>query len=170
MLTVTQIAKKFSISRATVLYYERMGLLQPCTRSENGYRWYGDNAVKQLETIIAYRSYGVPVAQIHTLLKRGDNKTQEEILQDQFNHLEVEIKKLRKQQKAIVALLQQPKLLEENMVTKQRWVEIMQAAGFNEQDMQNWHRQFEKMEPEEHQKFLESLGIDPEEIKRIRRL
>ncbi|MBU2712350.1 hypothetical protein KCG35_14885 [Zooshikella sp. WH53] len=58
--------------------------------------------------------------------------------------------------------------MEENMVTKQRWVEIMRAAGFDEQDMQNWHRQFEKMEPEEHQKFLESLGIDPEEIKRIR--
>jgi hypothetical protein len=54
------------------------------------------------------------------------------------------------------------------MVNKQRWVEIMRAAGFNEQDMHNWHSQFEKMEPEAHQEFLKSLGIPSEEIKNIR--
>ena len=54
------------------------------------------------------------------------------------------------------------------MVNKQRWVEIMQAAGFTEQAMWQWHRSFETMEPEAHQEFLESLGIPPAEITRIR--
>ncbi len=54
------------------------------------------------------------------------------------------------------------------MVNKQRWVEIMTAAGFTEQAMHNWHRTFEKMEPQGHQEFLESLGIDAAEIARIR--
>ncbi len=57
---------------------------------------------------------------------------------------------------------------EVNMINKERWVEIMRAAGLKEQDMSNWHRQFEKMEPEAHQEFLESLGIEQSEIKRIR--
>ena len=54
------------------------------------------------------------------------------------------------------------------MINKDRWVEIMRAAGFKEQDMRNWHVQFEKLEPEAHQEFLESLGIAKDEIAKIR--
>ncbi|WNO07756.1 MerR family transcriptional regulator [Teredinibacter sp. KSP-S5-2] len=168
MLTITQLARQFNVSRSTLLYYEREGLLLPKYRSENGYRWYGDTELKRLETILAYRSYGLAVADIHVIVNRTGTKSQEDILREQFSNLELEIQKLKKQQKAIVSLLQQPNLLEETMMTKQRWVEIMQAAGLNEDDMQNWHRQFEKMEPEEHQRFLESLNIDKTEIKQIR--
>lgn len=35
-------------------------------------------------------------------------------------------------------------------------------------DMQNWHKEFEKLEPDAHQEFLESLNIDEQEIKQIR--
>jgi hypothetical protein len=55
------------------------------------------------------------------------------------------------------------------MLNKTRWIEIMRAAGLSDQDMHNWHVQFECMEPEAHQEFLGSLGIDAEEIVRIRR-
>jgi len=54
------------------------------------------------------------------------------------------------------------------MVTKDRWVEIMRAAGLSDDDMHNWHRQFERLEPGAHQEFLESLGIPSDEIQRIR--
>jgi len=172
MLTVTQLARKFGISRATVLYYEKKGLLKPSTRSDNGYRWYGADEVEVLETIMAYRSFGLPVAKLVVLdlLKRKDGVAQERILRDQFSALEREILTLRQQQKAIVQLLEQPTLLEKNMLTKDRWVEIMRATGLSDQDMMNWHKKFESMEPDEHQRFLESLDIAPDEIKKIRRL
>ena len=70
-------------------------------------------------------------------------------------------------------LLQEPSLLEENIVNKDRWVEIMVAAGFTETDMIKWHQKFEALEPLEpleHQKSLESLGISSEEIIKIRAL
>jgi len=54
------------------------------------------------------------------------------------------------------------------MINKERWVEIMRAAGLTDQDMHNWHTQFEKMEPESHREFLEFLGIKAAEIKKIR--
>ncbi len=170
MLTVTQLARKFGISRATILYYEREGLLLPASRSENGYRWYGDNEIERLEIIVSYRSYGITVASIVDLLNRKKESSQFQILRDHLLKLGKEILLIKKQQKAIVALLQEPKLLEENMVTKERWVEIMIAAGFDEAAMHVWHQKFEEMEPDEHQKFLESLGIDAEEIKQIRSL
>ncbi|MCB1717414.1 MAG: MerR family transcriptional regulator, partial [Candidatus Competibacteraceae bacterium] len=96
--------------------------------------------------------------------------SQSRILKDHFDELEREIALLRKQQKAIVALLQEPELLEKNMVTKDRWVAIMKASGFDEAAMRTWHQKFEEMEPEEHQKFLESLGIGAAEIQKIRSL
>lgn len=168
MLTVSQLAKRFHISRATILYYERAGLLKPARRAANDYRWYGPDEIKRLEAILAYRSFGVPVKQLASLIDREDRGTHECILREQFQTLETEIQKLRHQQKAIVSFLENPDLLEENMVTKQRWTEIMRAAGLSDDDMHNWHRQFEKMEPDAHQAFLESLSIAPDEINNIR--
>ena len=170
MLSVTQLARRCGVSRSAVLYYERKGLLLPAIRSENGYRWYGEKQVKTLRNILAYRSYGLSVAQIADLVCRQDGVAQERILRDQFHAHEREISNLRQQQKAIVQLLNQPHLLEKQMVTKERWVEIMRAAGLSEEEMLNWHRNFEKMEPEEHRKFLESLGIPADEVERIRAL
>ncbi len=170
MLTVTELARKCDISRASILFYERKGLLKPALRSQNGYRWYGEAELDRLQKIISYRSYGIPVAEISTLVDRGNAEIQAEILKAQFHKLEQAISALRQQQSAIVALLQQPELMETKMVTKQRWVEIMQASGFTESDMVKWHQNFEKMEPQEHQKFLESLGIEKDEILKIRGL
>lgn len=44
----------------------------------------------------------------------------------------------------------------------------MRAAGLDDQDMHSWHEQFEKLEPGAHQEFLEFLGIETPEIKKIR--
>ena len=168
MLTITQLAKKFATSRATLLYYEREGLLLPKTRTGNGYRWYSDSEEKRLEAIISYRSSGIPVAQILNLLNRKEGVSQFQILKNHLNELGNEIQRLKQQQKTTVVFLQDPKLLEENMMTKERWIEIMQTAGFDDNAMTTWHRKFEELEPEEHQKFLESLGVDAAEIKQIR--
>jgi len=169
MLTVTQLAKQFGISRTTILYYEKEQLLVPAYRSDNGYRWYGEKEVERLSAITSYRSYGLSVSSIRSLLNQK-GKSQTQILKDHFYELEREIQNLRAQQKAVVVLLQEPNLLEENIVNKERWVQIMVAAGFSENDMVKWHQKFEELEPQEHQKFLESLGITSDEIRKIRAL
>ena len=53
-------------------------------------------------------------------------------------------------------------------MTRSRWSSIMRAAGMSNEDMRNWHREFESREPEAHQEFLESLNIESEEVTRIR--
>ncbi len=52
---------------------------------------------------------------------------------------------------------------------KERWVRVMENAGFSEEDMQNWHKQFEKMESNVHQDLLELLNIDQQEVESIRK-
>lgn len=53
-------------------------------------------------------------------------------------------------------------------MTKDKWVSIMKAAGFSEDDMRRWHREFEKAAPEDHNEFLAYLRIPVAEIQSIR--
>lgn len=168
MYTISKLAKKCGISRTTILYYEREGLLLPKSRSDNGYRWYGDAEIERLEAIMAYRSFGVPVAQLHSLLEIKSDQMQEQVLVEQFNALESQIKQFRLQQKAIVQFLKRPDLLDEKVVSVERWTQIMRDAGLSDDDMKNWHIQFESTDPDGHQRFLQTLNIDDERIKQIR--
>ena len=169
MLTISQLAKKYGMSRATLLYYEREGLLEPATRAANGYRYYGDKEVDRLRKIVGYRSYGVPVRDICELLDRESNATIERVLRKRFEQLEDEISLLRGQQRALVAILEHSELDRQPVMTRKRWSGIMRAAGMSDEDMRNWHREFEAREPSAHQEFLESLNIDSKEIARIRK-
>jgi hypothetical protein len=54
------------------------------------------------------------------------------------------------------------------MISKEKWVSIMQSCGFSEEQMHRWHAEFERSAPEEHQEFLEFLHIPAAEIKTIR--
>lgn len=166
MYTITQLARLCNVSRTTILYYERTGLLLPAQRSDNGYRLYKHEQVERLKAVLSYRSFGVPVADIEPLLRSTDNMEQQALLKNQFAALEDEIQRLKKQQHAIIALLGQKS--KPAIISKQRWTELMAATGMTEEDMLQWHIQFESMEPQGHQKFLESLGIAPDEIVRLR--
>jgi DNA-binding transcriptional MerR regulator len=168
-LTIGALAKSSGLSRSTLLYYDRLGLLRPRGRSAANYRLYSPAETQRLEQICLHRQIGIPLKEIGRLLLDPGSNTSVEILQKRLQTLDRHISELRRQQRSIVQILKQESFRQEaNVINKQRWVEIMRAAGLSEQDMTNWHAQFEKMEPAAHQEFLESLGIEPSEIKKIR--
>ena len=84
----------------------------------------------------------------------------------QLNH---EISRLRQQQQVMVRLLNSASAINgSRTLNKQCWVEMLRAAGLDEAGMWKWHSEFEQYSPEAHQDFLESLGIDVQEIALIR--
>lgn len=191
-LTIGQLGRQSHLSRAALLYYDRLGLLQPKNRSAGNYRLYGPDDVARLQRICFYRAMGIPLRDIARLLDAtADAGPAAAILQRRLEALEREVAVRQDQQRQIVRLLEQLAVhkvssrrrakarrrgaaadtltsQENAMVNKQRWIEIMRAAGFSEQAMLQWHRSFEAMEPEGHQEFLESLGIPAAEVARIR--
>jgi MerR family transcriptional regulator, thiopeptide resistance regulator len=169
MVTISALAKASGLSRSTLLYYDRLGLLKPSERSRSGYRQYSPVEFERLEQICLYRQIGIPLKEMKKLLDNSRPNVSVEILQRRLRILGREIANFQRQQQCIVQLLKQKQIQKGvEMINKDRWVEIMQAAGLTEQDMQNWHKQFEKMEPEAHQEFLESLAIKTAEIQKIR--
>jgi len=168
MMTVTALARRCGLSRSTLLYYEAQGLMRRPPRTGGNYRAYGDEDLRRLQQIGRYRNMGLSVAEISGLLRKpGDGAAA--ILERRLSAIDAEIEALRGHQRAILRLLQRSHRFRRNeMITKDRWVSIMRAAGLSEEDMHRWHVQFEKAAPEEHQEFLEFLHIPEQEISQIR--
>jgi DNA-binding transcriptional MerR regulator len=166
--TIGALARACGLSRSTLLYYDRLDLLKAEKRSASGYRLYSAADSRRLEQICLHRKMGISLKEIGSLLRSPGTNASTAILRRRLQSLDREIAELRNQQRSIVAILKQKIIQGGDMISKERWVEIMRAAGFSDKDMHNWHFQFEKMEPEAHQEFLESLGINPAEIASIR--
>jgi MerR family transcriptional regulator, thiopeptide resistance regulator len=168
MLTVSKLARECGLSRSTVLYYESIGLLRPPLRTGSNYRRYGEKESARLRQICVYRNAGLRLADIQQILDRPDSGAAA-ILKRRLEELDGEIEALRTHQQAILKLLRaRTSLRRQKVITKEKWVSIMQAAGFAEPDMRRWHVEFEKQAPEEHQEFLQFLNIPPNEITAIR--
>ena len=170
MLTVTKLARRCGVSRTALLYYESIGLMPPPQRSGGNYRCYSESDAERLSMIRAYRNAGLTLDDIHALLKtrllRGRDASQ--VLRRRLVELDAQINALRAHQQAILKLLGSKALRKADMITKDKWVSIMKACGFSEDQMHRWHAEFERSAPEEHQEFLEFLHIPAAEIKSIR--
>ncbi len=168
MKTVSVLAKQFGLSRSTLLYYDRQGLLKPDGRSPANYRLYSEEAETRLSFITTLRETGLSLEKIKLILT-SKSSSFHHILDQRLTQLNGEIADLRQQQQVIVGLLQdEQKFSNSRVMDKARWVALLRASGMDETQMEQWHREFEQMSPQAHQDFLESLGIDGEEIKRIR--
>jgi DNA-binding transcriptional MerR regulator len=167
--SVGRLARRFGLSRSTLLYYDRIGLLSPSGRSAAGYRIYGESDVKRLEAICRYREAGLGLAQIGELLD-GETSRAAELLEARLEQLNADIERQREQQRIVVKLLaSRKKLRATRAIDKRGWVAILRAAGLDDEAMHRWHLEFERMAPAAHQDFLESLGLSKAEVVRIRR-
>jgi DNA-binding transcriptional MerR regulator len=168
-VSVGRLGKRFGLSRAALLYYDRIGLLTPSRRSAAGYRLYGEDDTRRLAAIRRYREIGLSLEQIRELLE-GTTGRAAELLEARLDQLNAEIERLREQQRIIVRLLANPKRLRRTRaLDKNGWVAILRAAGLDDNAMHRWHVEFERMAPQAHQDFLESLGLPKVDIARIRR-
>ncbi len=67
-LTVNGVVKASGLSRETLRYYEKMGLLNPQRRATNGYRVYAADDLERLEFILRTKKAGFPIRKIRELL------------------------------------------------------------------------------------------------------
>lgn len=166
--TISQIAKKYGLSRSTLLYYDKIGLLSPGQRSGSDYRLYSEADCKKMDEIARLKSAGVGLQDIRSLIEGGRTR-RAEILRGRLAAINDDIGRLRRQQHFIVHLLGDRTLMQSTRVlTKEKWISYLRKAGLDEAGMDRWHREFEASSPEAHRDFLESLGLPPEEIHRIR--
>lgn len=167
-IAITQLGRKFGLSRSTLLYYDRIGLLKAHGRTGTGYRTYSVREERRLARICEWRKAGLGLADIRIMLD-GKTGAHSKVIARRLGEIAEQIVSLRQQQRLLVSLhgsvsrTPLPPLLD-----KAAWVEMLRQAGMDERAMRRWHGEFERRAPEEHEQFLASLGIAPDEISRIR--
>jgi DNA-binding transcriptional MerR regulator len=77
--TVKDISTKTGVTAHTLRFYEKQGVLPYAQRTENGIRMYDESSIEWIETVLALRSTGIPLAELKQyvdLYKEGDSTVQ----------------------------------------------------------------------------------------------
>ena len=165
-MTVGRLAARFGLSRTTLLYYDRLGLLHP-QRSSAGYRRYGSADVARLAAICRLRAAGLPLEVIGRLLA-SPTPDLVEALAVRLTALDDEIARLRDQQRVILTALAG------GQGGGRRWtpdratlVALLDHAGMAD-DQLAWHAAAERADGRLHQLLLEALDLTDDEIAALR--
>jgi DNA-binding transcriptional MerR regulator len=170
MYTIGQLAKKSGLSRSTLLYYDSIGLFSPSGRSASNYRTYTEGDRDRLEQICTFRRTGLSLADISRIMKTRGKRGVIPLLEKRLDALNGEIRALRNQQHFIVKLLKNDRALSKiRVMDKESWIRLLEAAGLGQAARDKWHAEFERLAPDAHQDFLESLGIPAKEVALIRK-
>lgn len=69
MLKIGELAKRSGVATSTIRYYEKCGLLPLVIRQSNGYRYYSEDAILQLEFIRKAQQLNFSLNDIEAILK-----------------------------------------------------------------------------------------------------
>ncbi|SEM49268.1 DNA-binding transcriptional regulator, MerR family [Syntrophus gentianae] len=169
MYRIRELGGLFGLSRSTLLYYDRIGLLSPSARSARGYRLYSDADRERLASICAFREAGLSIDDIRKIFaSRRDDTT--EVLLRRLHALGEEIRTLQAKRRILAGMLKfRASGKDPASVDKDLFVEMLRAAGMDDTAMHRFHAAFEKRGPEAHHAFLLSLGIPEKEALLIRK-
>ena len=170
MQTVGELARSVGLTRSTLLYYDRLGLLSPGGHCKGEYRLYSSADARRLEKICQYRKAGLSLKAIQRILDDCNKSEMKEILEKRLLELNDELSQIKDQQALLATLLGRNDLIREvSHLDKASWIKLLEAAGFSDLDMSHWHIHFEHADPQKHHKFLASLHIPEPEILLIRK-
>ena len=99
-MKIAEVSEQFGVSSDTLRYYERIGLIQPVTRTESGIRDYGEIDRRRVEFIKCMRSAGLPIEvliEYVRLVQQGDQtiEARKNILKEQRSHLLTKMKEMQ---------------------------------------------------------------------------
>ncbi len=69
MRTVKEVSKLTGISVRALHYYDEIGLFKPTGKNEAGYRLYDDKALENLQQILFFREFDIPLKEIKAVME-----------------------------------------------------------------------------------------------------
>ncbi len=92
-LTIQQVAEATHLSEHTLRYYERIGLIHPINRAENGHRRYSQGDIGWIDFLTKLRATGMSIQQMQRyaeLQRQGDSTLAERVEMLKVHHCAVQ--------------------------------------------------------------------------------
>lgn len=110
--TIGVLSKHAGVSKDTLRYYEKLGLIPPAIRSHNRYRVYSKNILKTLQLIKHAKQVGFTLSEIKQLLSLKENSTTvcvtvKNQIEEKIKEVENNIRELNTAKKELGILLSQ---------------------------------------------------------------
>jgi DNA-binding transcriptional MerR regulator len=137
MYTVRQLSRMAGVTPRTLHHYDAIGLLAPTRIGENGYRYYGEEALLKLQQILFYRELGLPLGDIRRILGRSDF----DILEALYSHRD----SLQKQAVRLRRLIRTVDHTIQYMKGERGMSEKGLFEGFSEEEQEKYAREAEQM-------------------------
>lgn len=100
--TIGEAAKKLQVSTRTLRFYEEKDLVRPAYTEENGYRFYSEEQIRQIELILFLKELGFSLRQIKMLIQdKHGGQSLDLLLKEQYQENQRKIDKLSKKQRKI---------------------------------------------------------------------
>lgn len=105
-MNISEVSQKYNVSKDTLRYYEKIGLLKPIAKNKSGMRDYSKEDCIRLEEVLFYRSADVAIDRLKMyidLFEEGDSTLEQRrtILVNYIVNLEEEQKRIGKSIKII---------------------------------------------------------------------
>ncbi|UUX97799.1 Cu(I)-responsive transcriptional regulator [Aquabacterium sp. J223] len=110
-MNIGEAAKASGVSAKMIRHYESVGLFPQATRTESGYRRYGDNEVNTLRFIRQSRDLGFSIEQIRELLglwqnRRRPSRLVKALAEAHINELDAKLREIQAMKATLQHLVQ----------------------------------------------------------------
>jgi DNA-binding transcriptional MerR regulator len=126
-MKIAEVSERYGLSTDTLRYYERVGLIPPVNRNDNGIRDYNELDLRRVDFIKCMRSAGLPVEILIdyvALVQKGDKtiEARKDILIEQRKLL---VDRMSEMQKTLDILEHKIEVYEQAVLKKEK--QIVQA-------------------------------------------
>jgi len=143
MYRISELAERLGLSRSTLLYYERIGLLQG-KRLSNSYRVYSNDDLERLQLVQQLQAAGLSLQECIEFFSKGLSQ-----------------QRLRERHESLMAEIDQ----------KQKAAMLLDALlGNNPEQLKAFHLALDRVAPNEHYNWLVREGFDDRDISHLRLL
>ena len=111
LLKIGELAKLAGVGIEALRFYERQGLLTPSTRTESGYRLYGEDALEQLDFVRRSQALGFSLAEIAAIVaeSRAGRKpcsTVRDLVRQRIRELDERLAELKRYRRELARTLE----------------------------------------------------------------
>jgi DNA-binding transcriptional MerR regulator len=144
LLSISEFSQLTGIPRSKLIYYDQIGLFPPVVRGDNNYRYYSLQQIVVAHFISDMVSFGVPLKTMVKLIRERTPQTMLTLLQEEAQHIQVEIEKLQETQSLIqvmTALIGEGLAVDEDAVGVVRLASMRYTLGTENvyQDARNFY-------------------------------